>query len=58
MKEIDKYYQGYTDSDDTLEFKKHGLLNEYGLNLDRTKKYYNESDIIKRKCNIQKGSGK
>ena len=58
MKEIDKYYQGYTESDDTLAFKKHGLLNEYGLNLDRSKKYYNESEIIKRKCNIKKSSGK
>ena len=40
------------------DYLKYGLLNEYGLNLDRINNYYKEENIIKRKCNIKKNSGK
>lgn len=57
MKEENGYLKGYTETQNSLDYKKYGLLNEYGLNLDRNVKYYNEEEIIKRKCNL-KNSGK
>lgn len=58
MKDENSYFKGYTESDNTLDYKKYGLLNDFGLNLDRTSKCYKEEDIIKRKCNLKKSSGK
>ena len=58
MKEENIYYIGYSDTEYSLDYIKYGLLNEYGLNLDRQNKCYKEEDIIKRKCNIKRNSGK
>lgn len=58
MKEENNYYKGYTETDNRIDYLKYGLFNEYGLNFDRCKKYYKEEDIIKKKCNIKKSSGK
>ena len=58
MKEENGYNRGYTQTESNLDYLKYGLLNEYGLNLDRTNKCYKEEDIIKRKCNIKKNGGK
>ncbi len=58
MKETNNYFKGYTETNNSLEYKKYGLFNEYGLNLDRSKTYYNEDNIIKKKCNITKNNGK
>lgn len=58
MQEKNGYYKGYTETEETLDYLKYGLLNEYGLNLDRWNKCYKEEDIIKKKCNIKKSSGK
>lgn len=58
MREENSYLKGYAETDNTLDYKKYGMLNEYGLNLDRWNKYYKEEAIIKKKCNIKKSSGK
>lgn len=58
MKEENNYLKGYMETNNTLDYKKYGLLNDYGLNLDRCNKCYNEENIIKKKCNITKNSGK
>lgn len=58
MKAENNYLKGYTETNNILDYKKYGLLNDYGLNLDRCNKYYNEDEIIKKKCNITKNSGK
>ncbi len=56
MKETNSYYKGYVESDNRLDYLKYGLLNEYGLNLDRNINYYDEEQIIKKKCNIKKNA--
>lgn len=58
MQEENGYYKGYTETGNNLDYLKYGLFNQYGLNLDRWNKCYKEEDIIKRKCNIKKNSGK
>ena len=58
MKEGNSYYKSYTETNNSLDYKKYGLLNEYGLNIDRNTEYYKEENIIKKKCNIKKNSGK
>lgn len=58
MKKENSYGNGYTESNNTIDYIKHGLMNEYGLNLDRCQKFYKEEDIIKKKCNIKRNSGK
>ena len=58
MKEENNYNRGYSETENSLDYIKYGLLNEYGLNLDRWNKCYKEEDIIKKKCNIKKSSGK
>ncbi len=58
VKEENNYGRGYTETENSLEYKKFGLLNEYGLNIDRSNKCYKEEDIIKKKCNIKRNSGK
>ena len=58
MNKEDYYKMGFTDTGNYLDYLKYGLLNEYGLNLDRINNYYKEENIIKRKCNIKKNSGK
>lgn len=57
MKEGNAYNKGYMETGNSLDYKKFGLLNEYGLNLDRCKESYKEENIIKKKCNL-KNSGK
>lgn len=56
MKETNSYYKGYVENDNRLDYLKYGLLNEYGLNLDRNINYYDEEQIIKKKCNIKKNA--
>lgn len=56
--EQNSYFRGYTESDNRLDYLKYGLLNDFGLNLDRYKSDYKEDNIIKKKCNINKNSGK
>ena len=58
MKEENNYNRGYSETENSLDYIIYGLLNEYGLNLDRQNKCYKEEDIIKRKCNIKRNSGK
>ena len=58
MQEENGYYKGYTETGETLDYLKYGLLNEYGLNLDRCHKCYKEEDIIKKKKKKKKSSGK
>ena len=58
MKKENSYGNGYTESDSSIDYIKFGLINEYGLNIDRNTKYYKEEDIIKKKCNIKRNSGK
>ncbi len=53
MKEENSYLTSFNDNNNSLDYKKFGLFNEYGLNLDRTNKCYKEEDIIKKKCNIK-----
>ncbi len=50
MKEVNGYYKGYSNSTDRLNFLKFGVLNEFGLDLGYSKKYYHEDDIVKHKC--------
>lgn len=55
MKEVNKYFQGYKESTNRIDYLKYGLLNDYGYNIDRTtKEQYNEEEITKRVCNIRK----
>ena len=56
--EGNNYFRGYMESDNRLDYLKYGLFNEYGLNLDRCKNGYKEDNIIRKKCNINKNSGK
>ncbi len=58
MNKQNGYKEGYTETLNSLDYKKYGLLNEYGYNIDRSSKSYHEDDIIKKKCNIKKSSRK
>ena len=58
MKSVNNYNRGYTETENSLDYLKYGLLNNYGPDLDRMPKYYNEENIIKKRCNIKKNRGK
>lgn len=55
MKEKNCYYEAYNETENRIDYLKHGLLNEFGPNLNRFKKEeYNEDKIIKKMCNSRK----
>ena len=58
MQKENGYQKGYTETGNRMDYLKYGLMNDYGINLDRTNKCYKEEDIIKKKCNIKKSRGK
>ncbi len=58
MQKENGYQKGYTETGNRIDYLKYGLMNDYGINLDRMNKCYKEEDIIKKKCNIKKSSGK
>jgi hypothetical protein len=48
MKNKNQYYEGFNGSEEKIDFLKHGILNDYGLNINHnTKEIYNENKIIK-----------
>ncbi len=50
MKEIDRYYKSFSETNKNIDYLKYGLLNEYGPNLEAAnKEVYNEDEIMKRK---------
>lgn len=53
MKSENSYNQGYNFNDNSIDYLKYGIFNEYGLNIDRCLSYYDEEKIIKKRCNIK-----
>lgn len=51
MKEINRYYESFTDTSSRIDYLKYGILNDYGLNPGHSKECYNEEKIIKTRCN-------
>lgn len=50
MKEINRYYKSFSETNKKSDYLKYGLLNEYGPSLDESnKEVYNEEEIMKRK---------
>jgi len=49
MKEVNKYYSSYKESEKRIDYLKYGILNEYGYNLESSNsEKYNEEFIIKK----------
>ncbi len=51
MKEVNRYYEGYQDSSNKIEYLKFGLLNEFGHSERGNSNYYDEEKIIKTRYN-------
>ena len=48
MKEKDNYYCGFSGTEEHLDYFKHGVLNDFGYNIDySSKEKYNIDKIIK-----------
>jgi len=52
MKEVNRYYCGYSGKETNIDYIKYNLLNEFGYDVDKhSKEFYNEEKIIKTRCN-------
>lgn len=58
LKKENNYHKSYTETGNTIDYLKYGLFNNYGPNIDRSNKFYKEEEIIKKRCNIKRNSGK
>lgn len=51
MKNKNYYYEGFNGSEKRIDYLKHGLLNDFGYNLNfNFKEQYDENKIIKTDC--------
>ena len=49
MKEVNKYFIGYNETENKIDYIKYGILNEFGYNVDSSlNEIYNEEKIIKK----------